>query len=179
MSSFPNFEPVHCSMSGSNCCFLTWIQVSQKADKVVWYSHLFKIIVIHTVKGFRVVNEPDVYLKFFCFIYDPADADSLISVSCACSKSGLYIWNFLVHPLLKPSLKDFEHYFASMWNEHNCMVVWTFFGIAFLWAWNENWPFLVLWPLLSFPNLLAYWAQYLNSIILGFEVANLKCCHLH
>ena len=87
------------------------------------------------------------------------------SVSCAFSKSGLYIWNFSVHPLLKPSLKDFERYFASIWNEHNCMVVWTFFGIAFLWDWNENWPFLVLWPLLSFPSLLAHWVQHLNSII--------------
>ena len=51
--------------------------------------------------------------------------------------------------MLKPSLKDFVHNLASMWNECNCMVVWAFFGIAFLWNWNENWPFLVLWPLLS------------------------------
>ena len=57
---------------------------------------------------------------------------------------------FMVHVLLKPGLKDFEHYFASMWDEYNCAVVWTFFGIAFLWDWNENWPFPVLWPLLSF-----------------------------
>ena len=56
----------------------------------------------------------------------------------------------MVHVLLKPGLKDFEHYFASMWDEYNCAVVWTFFGIAFLWDWNENWPFPVLWPLLSF-----------------------------
>ena len=88
-------------------------------------------------------------LWLLCFFYDPTDADNLISVSCAFSESGLYIWNFLLHPLLKPSLKDFEHYFASMWNEHNCMVVWTFFGIAFLRDWNENWLFPFLWPLLS------------------------------
>ena len=62
----------------------------------------------------------------------------------------LYIWNFLVHILLKPSLENFEHYFTSVWDEYNCVVVWTFFGIAFLWNWNENWPFPVLWPLLSF-----------------------------
>ena len=54
--------------------------------------------------------------------------------------------------MLKPGLKKFEHYFASMWDECNCAVVWTFFGIACLWVWNENWPFPVLWPLLSFPN---------------------------
>ena len=93
------------------------------------------------------------------------DVGNLISGSSALSKSSLYIWKFLVHVLLKPSLKDFEHYLASMWNECNCVAVWTFFVIAFLWAWNENWPFPVLWPLVSFPNLLAYWVQHLNSII--------------
>ena len=61
---------------------------------------------------------------------------------------------------------DFEHYLASMWNKCNCMIVWTFFDIALLWAWNENWTFPVLWPLLSFPNLLKYWVQHFNSIIL-------------
>ena len=55
--------------------------------------------------------------------------------------------------LLKPGLENFEHYFTSVWDECNCVVVWAFFGIAFLWDWNENWPFPVLWPLLSFPNL--------------------------
>ena len=66
--------------------------------------------------------------------------------------------------LLKPHLEKLEHYFASMWNECNCTVVWTFFGIALLWDWNEIWPFLVLWLLLSFPNLLTYWVQHFNSI---------------
>ena len=76
------------------------------------------------------------------------------------SKSSLNIWKFTVHVLLKPDLENFEYYFASMWDECNCAVVWAFFGIAFLRNWNENWPFPVLWPLLSFPNLLAYWVQY-------------------
>ena len=67
---------------------------------------------------------------------------------------SLYIWKFLAHILLKPCLKDFEHNFASMWNECNCMVVGIFFGIAFLWDWNENWPFPVPRPLMSFANLL-------------------------
>ena len=68
----------------------------------------------------------------------------------------MYIWKFSVHILLKPSLKDYEHHLASMWNKCNCVVVWTFFGVALLWDWNENWPFPVLWPPLSFPYLLAY-----------------------
>ena len=71
------------------------------------------------------------------------------------------------HILLKPHLKDFEHYFASMWNACKCMVVWTFFGIAFLRDWNENWLDSILGPLLSFPNLLAYWVLHLHRIILN------------
>ena len=117
--SFPNFEPVCCSMSGSNCCFLTCKKVCQKMGKVVWYSHLFKnfpqFVVIHTVKGFRVVNETevDVFLKPPCFFYAPKDAGNLISGSSAFSKPSLYIWKFLVHILLKPSLKDFENYLLT------------------------------------------------------------------
>ena len=75
------------------------------------------------------------------------------------------MWKFTVHVLLKPGLEDFEHYFTSMWDECNCVVVWVFFDIAFLWDWNENWPFPVLWPLLSFPNMLTYWVQHFHSII--------------
>ena len=172
MYSFLNLEPVCCSMSGSNCCFWTCIQISQEAGKVVWYSYLFnnfpQFVVIHTVKGFSIVKEAevDVFLEFSCFFDDSADIGHLISGSSAFSKSSLNIWKFLVHILLKPSLENFEHYFASMWNESNCAVVWAFFGIAFLWDWNENWLFPVLWPLLSFPNLLAYWVQHFHSIIL-------------
>ena len=78
---------------------------------------------------------------------------NLISASSALSKYNLYIWKFSVHMLLKPSLKNFEHYLASMWNERNCGIVWTFFGIAFLWDWNENWPIPVLWWLLIFSQI--------------------------
>ena len=164
-------EPVCCSVSGSNYCFLTCKQVSQEAGKVVWYSHLLKnfpqFVVIHIVKGFSVVNEAkvDVLLELSCFLYDPMDVGNLISGSSAFSKSSLNIWKFSVHILLKPSLEKFEGCFASMWDECNCAVVWAFFGIAFLWDWNENWPFPVLWLLLSFPNLLAYWVQHFHSII--------------
>ena len=94
--------------------------------------------------------------------YDPMNVGYLISGSSAFSKSSLNIWDFSVHVLLKPSLENVEPYFASMWN---WAVVWTFFGTALLWDWNENWSFAVLWPLLSFPNLLAYWVQHFNSII--------------
>ena len=120
MYSFPNFELAYCSMSSSNCCFLTCIQISQEADKVVWYSHLLKnfpqFVLTYTVKGFSVVNEAEVefFLEFPCFFYNPTDVDNLISSSSAFSKSSLNIWKFLVQVLLKPSLKDFEHYLASM-----------------------------------------------------------------
>ena len=123
---------------------------------MVWCCRLFKnfppFVVIHTVQGFSIVHEAevDVFLEFPCFLYDPMNVDSLISGSSACSKLSWYIWKFSVHILLKPSLKDFDHKLTSMWNEHNSLVAWTFFGIAFLWNWNESWPFLVLWPLLSF-----------------------------
>ena len=163
MYSFSNLEPVCCSVSSSNCCFLTCIQISQEAGQVLWYSHLLKnfpqFVVIHTVKGFSVVNEAevDVFLELSCFLDNSTDVGSLISVFCAFSKSSLNIWKFMVHVLLKPGLENFEHYFTSMWDECNCVVVWAFFDIAFLWDWNENWPFPVLWPLLSFPDLLAYW----------------------
>ena len=172
-------------MSSSNCCFLTCIQISQEADKVVWYSHLFQnfpqFAVIHTVKGFGIVNkaEIDVFLELSCFSHDPADVGNLISGSSAFSKSSLNIWKFTVLILLKPSLENFEHYFISVWDERNCVVVWAFFGIAFLWDWNEKWPFPVLWPLLSFPNFLAYWVQHLHSIIWGFEIAQQKFHHLN
>ena len=100
-----------------------------------------------------------------CFFNDPANVGNLISGSSAFSKTSLNIWKFMVHVLLKPGLENFEHYFTSVWDECSCAVVWAFLGIAFLWDWNENWPFPVLWPLLSFPNLLAYWVQHFHSII--------------
>ena len=171
MYSFPYLEPVCCSMCCSNCCFLTCIQISQEAGQVVWYSHLFQnfpqVVVIHTVKAFGIVNktEVDVFMKLSCFFHDPMDVGNLISGSSAFSKSSLNIWKFLVHVLLKPGSENFEHYLASIWDECNCMVVWAFFDITFLWDWNENWPFPVLWPLLSVLNLLACWVQHFHSII--------------
>ena len=86
------------------------------------------------------------------------DVGNLVSGFSAFSKTSLNIWKFSVHVLLKPGLENLEHYFISVWDDQ-------FFGIAFLWDWNENWCFPVLWPLLSFPNLLAYWVQHFHSII--------------
>ena len=97
MYSFPNLKPVCCSMSSSNCSFLTCIQISKEAGQVVWYSHLFQnfpqFVVIHSVKGFSVISEAevDVFLEFSCFFSDPADVGNLISGSFAFSKSSLNI----------------------------------------------------------------------------------------
>ena len=132
-------------MSSSHCCFLTCIQISQEAGQVVWYSHLFpnfpQFVMIYTVKGFGVVNKADAFLVFSCFLNDPMDVGNLMSHSSAFSKSSLNIWGFMVYILLKPGLENFEHYFASVWDECNCAIVWTLFVTAFLWDWNENWPF--------------------------------------
>ena len=118
MYPFPYLKAVHCSMSGFNCCLLT-IQISQEVGKVVWYFHLFKnfplFAVIHTVRGFVVVNkaEVDVFLELSWFFYDPTDVGNLISGFSAFFKISLYISKYSIHVLLKPGLKDFEHYFVS------------------------------------------------------------------
>ena len=97
-------------------------------------------MVIHTVKGIDIASkaEIDVILELSCFFDDPVDVGNLVSDSSAFLKSSLNIWKFTDHVLLKPGLENFEHYFASVWDECNCAVVWAFFGIAFLWDWNEN-----------------------------------------
>ena len=105
------------------------------------------------------------FLESLCFFYDSVNAGNLISGSFALSKSSLYIWKFSIHVLVNPSLKSFEHNFTYTWIEHNCTVVGIFFATDLLWDWNENWSVPVLWSLLSFPNLLAYWVQHFPSII--------------
>ena len=116
------------SMSSSNCCFLTGMQISQEAGKVVWYSHLLKnipqFLVIHTVKGLGIVNKAEIegflfvclfvcFLELSCFFDDTVNVGNLISGSSAFSKTNLNIWKFTVHVLLKPGLENFEHYFPS------------------------------------------------------------------
>ena len=136
---------VYCSMSSSNCCFLTCIQISQEAGQVVWYSHLFQnfpqFIVIHTVKRFGIVNKAEMM-----FVWN--------SLAFSMIQRMLAIWSLISLPFLKPAwtsgsswfmycwslpgLENFKHHFTSVWDECNCAVVWAFFGIAFLWDWNEN-----------------------------------------
>ena len=116
MYSFSYLEPACCSMSSSNCCFLTCIQVSQEAGQMVWYAHLFQnfpqFIVIHTVKVFVIVNKAEIYvfLELSCFFDDPSDVGNVISDSSAFSKTSLNIWKFVVNVLLKLGLENFEHY---------------------------------------------------------------------
>ena len=171
-------------MSGSNCCFLTCVQISQEAGQVVWCSHPFQnfpqFIAIHTVKGFGIVNqaEIDVFLELSCFFDDPADVGNLISGSSAFCKTSLNIWKFTVHVLLKPGLENFEHYFASVWDECNCAVIWAFFGIAFLWEWKLTF---------SSPVATAEFSQFAGMLsaalsqyhVLGFEIAQLEFHYLH
>ena len=125
MYFFPYLEPACCSMSSSNCHFLTCTQISQEAGQVVWYSHLFQnfpqLIVIHTVKGFGIVNKAklDVFLELSCFFHDPADVGNLISGSSAFSKTSLNIRKFTVHVLLKPGLEIYNNIkFLKMLNIH-------------------------------------------------------------
>ena len=147
MYSFSYLEPVCCSMSNSNCCFLTYIYVSQESGPVVWDSHIFQnlpqFIVIHTVKGFGIVKkaEIDVFLELSCFFDDPADVGNLISGSSAFSKASLKIWKFMVHVLLKPGLENFEHCFTSVWDECNCAVFEQSLDVLLpLWNKSRNFP---------------------------------------
>ena len=186
MYSFPNLEPVCCSMSSFNCCFFTCIQISQEAGQVVWYSHCFQnfpqFVVIHTVKGFAIVNKAKlgVFLALSCFFNDPANVGNLISGSSAFSKSSFNIWTFMVHVLLKPGLENFEHYFTSVWDDCNCAVVWTFFGIALLWIGMKN-------DLFQSPVTTAEFSRFAGILsaalsqhhLSGFEIAQLKFHHLH
>ena len=120
---------------------------------------------IHIVKGFGIVNKAqvDAFMELSCLFDDPADVGNLISGSSAFSKSHLNIWKFnSSRHCLSLTWRILS---ITLWDECNCAVFWAFFGITFLWDWNENWPFPFLWPLLSFPNLLAYWVQHFHSII--------------
>ena len=169
MDSFPSWN-----QSFVPCLVLTvasWRTYGFLRRRVRWFGIPISWRIFHSLlwstQSKTLVNEAeiDVFLEFSCFFYDPVDVGNFIAGSSAFSKSSLNIWKFSVHILLKPSLENFEHYSASMWDECNCSVFWTFFGITFLWDWNENWSFSVRWPLLSFPDLLAYWVQHFNSTL--------------
>ena len=148
-------------MSSSNCCFLTCIQVSQEAGQVVWYSHLLQNSPLsesstvycgpyHQRLWHNQKAEIDVFLELSCFFNDPAVVGNLISGSTAFSKASwtsesswfMYCWS-LAWRILSITLLACEM-------SQLCSSL-SILQIAFLWAWNENWHFPVLWPLLSFP----------------------------
>ena len=185
MYSFPNLEPVCCSMSGS-CCFLACIQISQEAGKVVWYSHCFKhylqFVFLHRVKGFGIVNksEVDVFLELSWFFGDPTDIGNLTSGSSAFPKSSLNIWKFMVRVLLKPGLENFEHNFASVWDECKCVVVlnilWCCLSLGLEWKLTFSSPMATA-EFSKFAGILsaALWQHHLS----GFEMAQLEFYHLY
>ena len=127
---------------------------------------------IYRVKDFSIVNEAeaDIFLEFSWFFYDPTDVGNLISGSSAFSKPSFYIWKLLVQELLKPSLNDFDNYLANMWNECNCVVVWTFFGVSLFWDCNENWQFAVFWHCWVF--LICWHIEFSTLIASSFRIWN-------
>ena len=183
MYSFPYLEPVFCSMSSSRCCFLTCIQISQEVGRVVWYSHLFQnfpqVFVIHTVKGFGVVDKADVFLKLSWFCSDATDVGNLILVPLPLlnppwtsgSSQFTYCWS-LAWRILSITLLT--------WDYCNYALVWAFFGIAFLWDWNENWPFSSPVATAEFSKISGILSTKLSQhYLLGFEITQVEFHHLH
>ena len=148
--SFPNFKSFSCFVSDSNCCILSYIKTFQETGKMIWYSHFLKkfpqFVVVHTVKGFSIVSEADGNIFWDSLSFSMIQW--ILTIWSLVPQTSLYTWKFSVHVLLKLSLKNIEYYLASKWDEHNGMIGWTFFGIAFLLDWNENWPFPALWRLM-------------------------------
>ena len=173
-------------MPGSNCCFLTGIQVFQDTSKVVWYSTSYKncsqAVMIHTVKAFSTVKEAevDVLLEFLCFFYDSVDVCNLIYGSSALSKASLNIWKLTVHILLKSGLENFGHCFASVWNDCNYGVVWAFF-------WHCPFFGIGMKTTFSSPVATAEFSKFagISSAALsqhhlsGFRIAQLEFHHIH
>ena len=150
--------------SGSPISFRIFHSLLWSTQLKHWHSHKAEI---------------DVFLELSCFFDDPVDVGSLISDSSAFSKTSSNIWKFMVHVLLKPGLENFEHYFISVWDECNCAVVWTFFGIAFLWNWNENWHFQSCGHRRVFQICWHIECSTSTASSLGLEIAQLEFHHLH
>ena len=131
-SCFPSFKSFSYSMYDSNCRFLTYMQTFQETGKEIWYSHFLKnfpqFVVVLYVKGSTIISEADrnVFWDSLAF----SMIQWILPIWYLVPQTSLYIWKFSVHVVLKLSLKDFEHYLASKWDEHNCMIGWTFFGIG-------------------------------------------------
>ena len=155
-------------------------QVRWSGITISWRIFQYVVIRLESQRLWRSQKaEVDVFLEISRIFDDPTHGGNLISCSFAFSKSSLNIWKFTVHILLKPKLGAFEHYFASMWDECICVKVWIFFGITFLWDWNENWPFPVLATakFSKFAGILS--AALSQHHLSGFEIAQLEFHHLH
>ena len=161
------------------------IQLSQEGGKVVWYSHLLKnfpVCVIHTVKGFGIVNkaEIDVSLELSHFFDDPTDVGSLSSGASGFFKSSLNIWKFSVHVLLKPDLENFEHYFTSMWDEYSgagsLRILWHCLSLGLEWKLTFSSP-VATTEFSKFAGILN--AALSQHYLSGFEIAQLEFHHLH
>ena len=184
MYSFPDLEPICCSMSSSNCCFSNCVQIYQEAGKEVWYSHLFKNfpVCFDPHKGFGVVSkvEVHVFLELSWFFDDPTDVGNLISGSSAFSKSNLNICKFMVHVLLKPGLENFEHYLGSVWDECNLCsslsILWHGFSLGLEWKLSFSSP-MVTAEFSKFVGILS--AALSQHHLLGLEIAQLEFHHLH
>ena len=170
-------------MPSSNCCFLTCIQISQETGKMVWYSHLLKnfpqFIVIHTVKGFGIVNKADldVFLELACFFDDPMDVGNLISGSSAFSKTSLNIWKFTVHILLKPGL-NFKYYFHCVRWAQLCgslTILWHCLSLGLEWKLTFSSPVATA-EFSKFAGILS--AALSQHHLLGLEIAQLEFHHL-
>jgi len=180
-----DLEPVFCFMSSSKCCFYPCTQISQEADQVFWYSHLFQnfpqIIVIHTAKGFGIVNraEVDVFLELYYFFNDQMDVGIFICVSSAFSKSSLNIWKFMVHVLLKPGLENFEHYFAGLWEVQlygSLSTLCHCLSLGLEWKLTFSSPVATA-EFSKFAGILS--AALSQHHLSGFEIAQLEFHHLH
>ena len=173
-----SFEPVHCSMSGFHCCFLTCIQISQEVGKVVWYSHLLKnfpqFIVIQTIKGFSVVNkrEVDIFLELSCFFYDPTHVGNLISGSSVFSKSSLNNCWSLAWRILSITLLACEMNAVVQQFEHSLALL----SLGLEWKLTFSSPVATA-EFSKFANILS--AALSQHHLPGFEIAQLEFHHLH
>ena len=191
MDSFLNLEP----KSIVPCPVLTvasWPAYRFLRRQVRWSGipisfRIFQFVVIHIVKGFCMVNkaEVDVFMELSCFFDDPADVGNLISGSSDFSKSSFNIWKFMVHVLLNPGLENFEHYFASVWDECSCAVYLNILCLNILWhclSLGLEWKLTFSSPVATaeFSKSAGILSAALSQHHLsGFEIAQLEFHHLH
>jgi len=166
-------------MSSSNCYFLTCIQISQETGQVV-FQNFPQFVVIHTVKGFGIVNkaEIDVFLELSCFFDDPPHVGNLISGSSDFSKTSSNNWKFMVNILLKPGLENFEHYQLVRWVQlcGSLSILWHCLSFGLEWKLTFSSPVATAEFSKCAGILSAALSQHLLS---GFEITQLECHHLH